>query len=643
MYIPALPELARLLALVEGLEPRSILLVGIGFGELPAVLRHVFDARFGRIHREEWQVTIDGIEPWADNQNALWPAVLDSVWLGDVLTRLEHAGHYDLIILNHALERQNRSSGQRLVETARSRSRHTVVLASQSAQDAPLPPMHPLEASSRAEPLPFELWRDADFAEFPRVTPRSDSVLVTLLKGDAPTMAPESPIPSNQQDAPVVLVWVDSPAADLSRTLDAVATQSRRPRACVVAFQTGNLLDHRERRDVWSTHAPDLGFALQEVAVLHPGTTIAVLKAGATVGDDWLASMEVVFRNRMAGLAGGPVRPLWPDGAEPQAWSPALERYTLLRAETQEMGILNLEAQELLSPAAFVVRSSLIEGGLGEGSSLELIVRLQGHAKQQGLLTYALPQSRAVLTMNDSQLHLEELETTAFIKGMRLADVLHRVQPEFHVENSLKQLESIQQQLGDRGLSVISLSLESRLQVISLMGALSWGAAVLPSDHSAARNLNAQVSRFSSPGSPLQALPWDRFAGTSEALPPAPRTRRYLAAPDWATGNWGEILRGYLGNYVAGGEVELVLLAPIEPEAYESVASELVARIEKEGYAVDQIPDIALQPSNFSEVNLLAWLQRADAVLDLGEEHGVMLVALARRQGLQVLTSAAEL
>jgi len=361
MPVPSFPDIARILTLVDALEPRSILLVGIGWGELPAALRFACDARHGRLSRREWQCRIDGLEPCGEFESALWPQLLDRFEIGNPIELLPDQGRYDLIVLRHVLEGMTREDGAKLVEAARKLTPRVLVVAAQSLEAWPAPPNLLRFSRDCAIPVTFTCWTDADFNSIERATPDPDEVLVTLLDGERRRQPAAIP----RLAALSVVVWVGEGQSP-GTTLEALARQTLPPQEIRIAGP-GAIADDLARFQaaipvsVVVTSSPDPGFALAEASLANQDGAVAVLVAGAIPHPDWIAALDVAFLNRLLALAGGPVLPEWVDtGRPPQWWHDGLRGPAMLLDAGSSLRMLDLAAGEAPSPAAFGVRASLV-------------------------------------------------------------------------------------------------------------------------------------------------------------------------------------------------------------------------------------------------------------------------------------------
>jgi hypothetical protein len=142
---------------VVRLRPRRVLDLGVGFGKWGFLVREAFDYIEGRIEREEWTVTIDGIDAHRYDSPLLdW--VYDNVRIADVLDVVEELAGYDVVMIGDVIEHFEKHDGISLLD-ALLRQNQNVVLTT------------PLEFfEQRREENPYEEhrshWTLDDFARW---------------------------------------------------------------------------------------------------------------------------------------------------------------------------------------------------------------------------------------------------------------------------------------------------------------------------------------------------------------------------------------------------------------------------------------------------------------------------------------------
>ncbi|MCM3494627.1 glycosyltransferase [Paenibacillus sp. FSL M7-1455] len=107
-YYQAIPQL---LEQIMAEQPRSILDVGVGFGKYGLLCREVLEVPFGRYHKEQWHVIMDGIEVYEGYRNPIHEHVYNQVYYGNVRDLLERLPNYDVILLIDVLEHFPKEEG----------------------------------------------------------------------------------------------------------------------------------------------------------------------------------------------------------------------------------------------------------------------------------------------------------------------------------------------------------------------------------------------------------------------------------------------------------------------------------------------------------------------------------------------------
>jgi len=103
--------ISAIIELVMQADPTSILDIGVGFGKYGMLCREYTDIWQRRYWRDDWQVTIDGIEPYGRYISEVQRSVYDHLHIGAVPEVLECLDRYDLILFIDVLEHLDRSVG----------------------------------------------------------------------------------------------------------------------------------------------------------------------------------------------------------------------------------------------------------------------------------------------------------------------------------------------------------------------------------------------------------------------------------------------------------------------------------------------------------------------------------------------------
>ena len=168
--------------IVQQLQPRSILDVGVGFGKWGHLFREYTDINAaehdpGRYDRAGWQVRIDGIEGHAPYLTVMHHFLYNELHVGDALQLLPSLGPYDLIFMGDIIEHVAKATGRHLLAAALDRARIAVLITT--------PKFETGQGDSCGNPLERHrsLWSARDFKAFPRARVRTiaHTTLVALL------------------------------------------------------------------------------------------------------------------------------------------------------------------------------------------------------------------------------------------------------------------------------------------------------------------------------------------------------------------------------------------------------------------------------------------------------------------------------
>jgi protein-L-isoaspartate O-methyltransferase len=104
-------QISDVLHVVQQVNPKTVLDVGVGFGKWGVLCREVLDIYQGRVSPPEWLVRIDGIEIHEPYRNPLWDLAYNEVRIGDGFTEVESLGIYDLVICCDVIEHFDKDTG----------------------------------------------------------------------------------------------------------------------------------------------------------------------------------------------------------------------------------------------------------------------------------------------------------------------------------------------------------------------------------------------------------------------------------------------------------------------------------------------------------------------------------------------------
>jgi hypothetical protein len=108
------------------LQPRRILDIGFGFGKWGFLLREALDFVGGRVAREDWQVTIDGIDA-RGNSSPVPGWVYDDVRIGDALELVGELEPYDLVVMGDVIEHFDKAVGVSLLRALLAKNRNVLL------------------------------------------------------------------------------------------------------------------------------------------------------------------------------------------------------------------------------------------------------------------------------------------------------------------------------------------------------------------------------------------------------------------------------------------------------------------------------------------------------------------------------------
>ena len=115
-------QLATIVGFMESVRPRSILDIGVGFGQYGFLARtnlehlNLFDVNGSNAKKRpksEWQITIDGIEGFAPYLTPVHEYAYNEIFIGDALELVPQLDRqYDLILAIDILEHFHKEPGQ---------------------------------------------------------------------------------------------------------------------------------------------------------------------------------------------------------------------------------------------------------------------------------------------------------------------------------------------------------------------------------------------------------------------------------------------------------------------------------------------------------------------------------------------------
>ena len=116
------------ISLVRGINPKSILDIGVGFGKWGHLFREYLDVMNERFTKEKWHVKIDGVEIFEPYIQPHQKYVYDKIYNGDILDVVDEIGEYDLIFASDVIEHIDKEKGLELIEKLRNKCKNLILI-----------------------------------------------------------------------------------------------------------------------------------------------------------------------------------------------------------------------------------------------------------------------------------------------------------------------------------------------------------------------------------------------------------------------------------------------------------------------------------------------------------------------------------
>lgn len=153
------------LSLIVGLQPRSVLDIGCGFGTWGFLCRTHLDVFPGRVQPETWTTRIDGIELFAPYIQAHQRALYNEIRVEDVRDAVDHIDAYDLIIAGDVIEHLDRDDADLVLDKLYAKAgRALLVNIPIGAEGWDHPEMH-----GNPGELHRSAWEPEDFVAYPHM------------------------------------------------------------------------------------------------------------------------------------------------------------------------------------------------------------------------------------------------------------------------------------------------------------------------------------------------------------------------------------------------------------------------------------------------------------------------------------------
>lgn len=120
---------AFVLDYVSGLEPKSILDVGAGFGRWGFLCRCHIAGGYSLVELPKQELVIDAVEVFRPNISPVYDAVYNHVYHGDIREVIQDLGQYDVIICGDMIEHLEKCEGLRLVDEMKKHCNMALVLS----------------------------------------------------------------------------------------------------------------------------------------------------------------------------------------------------------------------------------------------------------------------------------------------------------------------------------------------------------------------------------------------------------------------------------------------------------------------------------------------------------------------------------
>jgi hypothetical protein len=110
------------------IEPKRVLDIGVGFGRWGMIVREFCELWYGRVHRSEWQIEIEGVEGYAPAIEQHHHSFYNKIHVGDfreIAPTLK--GRWDLVIFGDVLEHFEKAEARGLLNRALEQSEYVLV------------------------------------------------------------------------------------------------------------------------------------------------------------------------------------------------------------------------------------------------------------------------------------------------------------------------------------------------------------------------------------------------------------------------------------------------------------------------------------------------------------------------------------
>ncbi len=133
---------------IRKINPQKILDIGVGFGKWGFLCRDYLESTRLRMHKKDWQVVIDGIEPCKQYIGDVQKIIYNTIHNKTVEEMLEKCIGYDLVIANDVIEHLDKPVAWCVLNTLIKQNKWVIVtlpLGDQLAENVDIVDEYPYE------------------------------------------------------------------------------------------------------------------------------------------------------------------------------------------------------------------------------------------------------------------------------------------------------------------------------------------------------------------------------------------------------------------------------------------------------------------------------------------------------------------
>jgi glycosyltransferase involved in cell wall biosynthesis len=153
-------NIPEIISEVSKFQPESILNIGIGFGKYGVLLREKLERSKELNKKEDWNIRLDGIEPFKNYQNPIHDFVYDNVYYDSVTNCIENLPNYDVVLLIDVIEHFKKEEGREIIKKIIKHTKKALIIST------PLYPEPPGEKRTTKFEEHKSRWTQLDFADF---------------------------------------------------------------------------------------------------------------------------------------------------------------------------------------------------------------------------------------------------------------------------------------------------------------------------------------------------------------------------------------------------------------------------------------------------------------------------------------------